>query len=348
MLHPDFTNATIQSVITNLVGNKTREEGFVLSDRLSEINAESLAYFREYFLEHIPTTEFYSFHHPVDLEMNEVYTLVKQLFEDNGQFVATAQHFTKLLYDASLHPKINNGELNVVLFDNILLEDEIVEAIGIYKSESNVPFISMAKNTEDATYQLQHQMGYELKGIDKACLIMNTNQERGFYVFIVDKKSGDAHYWREDFLKINPVNSDFTETRAFMDMTKTFVTKQIHQDVEIDNPGRIDLLNKTMDYFKSNERFDKAAFEESVLEQSEVIESFRNFAPSYSEEKQVEFSDSFDISDQAVKKQVRKFKRVLKLDKNFHIYIHGDKSLIDKGVEPDGRKFYKIYYEEEA
>jgi len=58
-------------------------------------------------------------------------------------------------------------------------------------------------------------------------------------------------------------------------------------------------------------------------------------------------TDNFEISAQAVKKQSKIFKSVLKLDKNFHIYIHGDKELIEKGVEKDGRKFYKIYYKEE-
>ena len=38
---------------------------------------------------------------------------------------------------------------------------------------------------------------------------------------------------------------------------------------------------------------------------------------------------------------------LIKLDKNFHIYIHGDRQLIEQGVEKDGRKFYKIYYDEE-
>jgi hypothetical protein len=49
-----------------------------------------------------------------------------------------------------------------------------------------------------------------------------------------------------------------------------------------------------------------------------------------------------------VKKQSRVFKSVLKLDRNFHIYIHGDKDLIERGVEKDGRKYYKIYYREES
>ena len=42
------------------------------------------------------------------------------------------------------------------------------------------------------------------------------------------------------------------------------------------------------------------------------------------------------------------FKSILKLDKNFHIYIHGNSELIRRGEEKDGRKFYKIYFENEA
>ena len=63
---------------------------------------------------------------------------------------------------------------------------------------------------------------------------------------------------------------------------------------------------------------------------------------------EIELPDRFDISTQAVKKQNRVFKSVLKLDKNFHVYIHGDKSLIERGYdEKTGKKFYKIYYDEE-
>ncbi|MES1226514.1 MAG: nucleoid-associated protein, partial [Bacteroidota bacterium] len=49
------------------------------------------------------------------------------------------------------------------------------------------------------------------------------------------------------------------------------------------------------------------------------------------------------------KKQAKVFKSVLKLDKNFHIYIHGRRDLIEKGIdEITGKKFYKIYFEEES
>ena len=61
----------------------------------------------------------------------------------------------------------------------------------------------------------------------------------------------------------------------------------------------------------------------------------------------VDLEDRFEISADAVKKQARVFKSVLKLDKNFHIYIHGDREKIERGVDDSGRKYYKIYYDQE-
>ncbi len=62
----------------------------------------------------------------------------------------------------------------------------------------------------------------------------------------------------------------------------------------------------------------------------------------------INVSGNFEISVQAVKKQARVFKSILKLDKNFHIYIHGDRNLIEQGEEKDGRKYNKIYYKDES
>jgi hypothetical protein len=58
-------------------------------------------------------------------------------------------------------------------------------------------------------------------------------------------------------------------------------------------------------------------------------------------------SQEFEIDNKAVKKQAKIFKSVLKLDKNFHIYIHGNRNLIEKGIDEDGRKYYKIFFESE-
>ncbi|MNL79456.1 hypothetical protein D3C87_2060650 [compost metagenome] len=59
--------------------------------------------------------------------------------------------------------------------------------------------------------------------------------------------------------------------------------------------------------------------------------------------------DSFDISSQAFKKQAKIFKSILKLDKNFHVYIHGRADMIEKGFDDaTGLNFYKLFFKEEA
>lgn len=87
---------------------------------------------------------------------------------------------------------------------------------------------------------------------------------------------------------------------------------------------------------------------QDVFQHSEVIDNFNQFKEKYANENHVVLDNDFDISTQAVKKQLKVFKSILKLDKNFHIYIHGSKDLIEKGTDKDGRKFYKIFYEQEA
>ena len=39
---------------------------------------------------------------------------------------------------------------------------------------------------------------------------------------------------------------------------------------------------------------------------------------------------------------------VIKLDKNFHIYVHGGEQLIEQEYDEErGMKYYKLYYREE-
>ena len=94
--------------------------------------------------------------------------------------------------------------------------------------------------------------------------------------------------------------------------------------------------------------FDKQDFEQQVFQDNGIIESFQSFDSRYRQEKDIDISDDFLISPQVVQKQAKVFKSVLKLDRNFHIYIHGDKELIKQGVDGDGRKYYKIYFENES
>ncbi len=125
-------------------------------------------------------------------------------------------------------------------------------------------------------------------------------------------------------------------------MTKNFVTKGLG----LQGPDRVDMLNRSISFFKEKDTFDMDEFANEVIGQPEVIDSFNRFREDYARDRDIEFSDSFTISDSAVKRQARVFKSVIKLDKNFHIYVHGDRNLIEQGEDERG-KFYKVYYKEE-
>lgn len=347
MSNLDFTQVELKNVITHQVGNKLRDEKYRLSDADSSISNDSREYLLKYFLTSAKADELFSFFHPVDREMNEVFAIVSKMFTQPNMFVQHSQDIAKLLYESSMHPKIKEGQLNVAYLSDAVIDGEIVDAIGVFKSENDSPFIQMRQ--QDTHFSIVHEFGFDLKEMDKGCLIFNSDRDHGFKVVIIDRlnRSIEAQYWKDDFLGVQPKKDEYHQTNQFLGITKQFVTKQLSEDFEVSKADQIDFLNRSVDYFKKHETFDKSEFEEEVFGDNNVIESFRKFDQGYRQDNELDLSDNFQISSQAVKKQSRIFKSVLKLDKNFDIYIHGDKNLIEKGIENDGRKYYKIYYEEE-
>lgn len=343
----DFTQVEIEKIITHQIGNKLRDEKYSLSNEESNLDSDTKSYLLKYFFSLLKTDESYRFTHPINIEMNEVFTLTKDIFSEPNSFVINSQNIAKLLYEHSMHPKVKEGQLNISLFNNITIEDEIVNVLGIFKSETSSPFIQMKK--QKSSYNIIHENGFDLKSMDKGCLIFNTDSTIGYKILLIDNKSksNEAQYWKDDFLNVQPKKDEYHQTNQFLGITKQFVTNQLPEDFEISKADKIDYLNRSVDYFKKHETFNKSEFEEVVFGDNKMIESFRKFDHDYRQDNELSLSDNFQISSQAVKKQSKVFKSVLKLDRNFDIYIHGDKNLIEKGVEKNGRKYYKIYYEEE-
>jgi hypothetical protein len=286
----------------------------------------------------------YEFVHDVDLKMNVLFNLAKDIYEEES-FLIRSQEIHQHLKSVSKHPNIKDGDLFVVKYDNVQMDNNYYQALGIYKVENKENFIET--NPSDSTkIGLDFRQGIGSKKLDKAVLIVFS--EEPYTVFIIDNASVDTDYWLNEFAKVDFRKDYVNSTNNFLTLTKDFITEQIPEEYDLSKADQIDLLNRSVDYFKKHDTFEKEEFEKEVFQENDVIESFRSFDESYSQEKDLVINDSFEISPQAVKKQARVFKSVLKLDKNFHIYIHGDKDLIEQGQEPDGRKFYKIYYTEES
>jgi hypothetical protein len=58
--------------------------------------------------------------------------------------------------------------------------------------------------------------------------------------------------------------------------------------------------------------------------------------------------ERFEVSEPAFKQYKKFMKSVIKLDKNFTLYIHGRKDMVDRGFDDDrGLNFYKLYFDNE-
>lgn len=340
----------IKKVIVHRVGNSTNGEPINCSKSLQEIDSEELQQtLLRFFLQPFTNPEYFSFTFSNDdFTLNPLFNFCGEIFDKQSLFIKNSTHIAKHLYNVSTHPNIKSGDLFIVYFSGIEMDGEDVEAIGIFKSENRYPFLKVEQINEEIIFNSDE--GINIDKLDKGCLIFNKNVETGFKVCMIDRsgKSADAQFWKEEFLHLRPMNDNYHLTKQFLDVTRTFVTNQIAEEFDVSKADKIDLLNRSVAYFKKNEAFDKNEFEKEVFQDAGVIKAFRNFNEQYAEDHEFDISEQFDISQQAVKKQARVFKSVLKLDKNFHIYIHGNRELIEHGTEKDGRKFYKIYYKEES
>ncbi len=293
--------------------------------------------------------EVYRFmHSSEELDLNELFHFSTQMFSAAETFHETSGKITKHLFDISNHPKIKSGELYIASFKDLQLEGELTDAIGIFKSETKETYLKVdpAKGGFELSYE---DGGINIQKLDKGCLIFDIDKDEGYKVMVVDQTNRtDAAYWKDEFLKLKIRNDSFNKTNTTLSVYKNFITSKIDEDFEISKADKIDLLNRSMKYFKEKDSFDMDEFSEEVIANPKAIESFRNFSREYNEEFEAGLDKPFDISGAAVKKQARVFKSVLKLDKNFHIYIHGNKELIEKGFDDDrAMSYYKVYFKEE-
>ena len=341
---------TLNEISVHYIGNKSLEDNIILSNAPLTIEESLSDLIVDGFFKKLSNSfDEYKFNHESSLEYNEVYNFAKAIFngKEDDVFHANTESIAKHLYEQSTHPNIKTGEVYVCLFEDYKHEGEYVDAIGIFKTESKNSFIEVIK--DDNRLNINERVGVDVSKIDKGCLIINSNEEEGYIARIFDNQGNgaEAQYWVYSFLHLQSLNNEFHQTKEFLGITKQFITKQIDEDFQIEKADKINLLNKSVDYFKSNDSFTKEEFEKEVFGDTDLIESFNKFDTTYREDRDLDnISEGFDISQQAVKKQANAFKSVLKLDKNFHIYIHGDRNKIQKGEDENGQ-YYKVYYKEE-
>lgn len=340
----------LQQVIVHQVGNPSRGEELKLSANPLTLNDEIVRkMLTRYFLGSFNENEHFRFTHISDIKLNEVYHYVAEIFENTQSFTAQSALLAQFLYSKSTHVKVKEGELYVALFNQVPLGSEYVQAVGIFKSETKETFLKVFPHGK--SWEVIQEEGININKLDKGCLVFRKNTQDGFIACIVDatNKQQDAQYWVNDFLQVTPYTDSYHNTDKYLSFCKQFITNEYPEKFETTKTDQADLLNRSMDYFKTNEQFSLQHFAEEVIHHPEVVNSFMDYKKNFETARNFTIEDEFDIHLAAVKKQQKVFKTVLKLDKNFHVYIHGRRDLIEKGYdEISGKNYYKLYYEEES
>lgn len=341
-----YLDSIIENCSLHLVGNKVAEDGLYLSNTLLELDDELKNTLTNYFINSFSSEEYFQLYHDSGIEYNVVYGAASQIFENPETLYEQSVNLAKHLYDQSTHPKIKGGEFYTVYFKDCIVDGDTVDAVGLFKSENKDTFLKVFR--EGGNFNLESEQGINIKKLDKGCLIFNKERENGYVVAVVDNtnKGIEAQYWIDDFLHVRQRKDEYANTQNVMAMAKNFVTKAMPEQFEVSKADQIDLLNRSLEFFKEKDTFDMEEFANEVIEQPEVIESFHNFKREYESENDIVIDDNFAISNYAFKKQQRSYKRVIRLDRKIQIIIDGNRDNVEQGEDERG-KYYKVYYDNE-
>ncbi len=344
----NFMNTKIGEVVIHQVGNKTLEEGVMFSKNIIILDEETEEILIKYFCSSFCKNELFNFTHETDTNLNEVFYYADNIFNWPKSLHDESINIAKHLYEQSVHPKIKGGIVYIATFKDVLLDGEPCNAIGIFKSEHKDTYLK--NKSTDGNINIDLDRGININILDKGCFIFDINRKEGYKVAVIDNlsKGGEALYWIDDFLHLRACQDDYHHTKNLTNLIKSFVKEQLPNEYEISGAVQAEMLNNSNTFLKDNDSFSIEDYSNEIFKQPEIIEGFKNYKKEFENDRDVKIPDDFEISEDCIKKQAKQFKSVIKLDKNFHLYIHGDSKFIEQGVdETTGLKFYKLLYKEE-
>jgi hypothetical protein len=343
-----YQGTILEKIIIHFAGNPSNEEPLQLAAAVTEVSEEHQELFVRYLMHSFRSEGFYKF----NPSANPVYNACKAIFEETMPFEEASAEIAKHLYEVSTHPKILPGDLFVARLSQVNLNNDLHDVIVLLKAEHEDNFMQV--EWQGATSDAILSQGYRLDRVDKACLIFSANPLDGYQVLVVDKTNGnaaEAQYWTDAFLDLETMEDSYHFTQQYMNLTRQFVEEQFPEDFQVNPADQIAMLNRSSKFFKEKDRFELDQFANEVIQAPEVIDSFKRFTADSNAENEDEHSitEAFDINQQAVKKHSGMFKSVLKLDKNFHIYIHGNRNMIERGYDEEkSLNYYKVFFSNEA
>ena len=337
----------IESLSVHKIGNKNKSESIFLSQSPYTLNDELTALLKEYFFKPFREKEenYFQFVNEVDVEFNPLYKIVTEIFEQPSSVHEKSKQIASLLYEQSQHPHIKSGELYVTYLDNVAIDNEKVDAVGIFKSELKHDFLQF--DEKESTIDLLIQQGVNLNKLDKGCLIFNHKKEEGYKILSVDSNRYDTKYWLEHFLGVDAFADENFYTKKYMKFCQDFA-KDVVLPAE-DKKEEVMFMNRAVNHFAKNDTFEESAFLNDVIDNPDLIPEFKHYKEEKAPKYHIEDLTSFPIANNAVTAARKKMKNVINLDTNVQIkmdFINPESAekFVEKGWDEEKQMYYYLVY----
>ena len=340
-------NAHIESLSIHRVGNKSRNEAFFLSEQPYNLNDEIVPLLKEYFFKPFREKEenYYQFAHDVDLEYNDMFNLATEIFANPSSGYDISKKITQHLFEQSNHPHIKNGEVYIAYITNISIDNNVVDAIGVFKSEIKTDFLQFEE--KEKTLEMVLQQGVNLNKQDKGCLIFNYKKEEGYKILTIDSNRYDARYWLEHFLSVDAFQDDNFFTKKYLKFCQGFA-KDVILPAE-DKKEEVLFMNRSVNFFAKNDEFEESKFLNEVVNNPDLIPEFKNYKVDKGEKYSIEDVTNFPIANAAVSDARRSIKNVINLDTNIQIKLdfinpESAEKYVEKGWDEEKQMYYYLVY----
>jgi len=341
----------LEALSVHRVGNKHRGEPLFISESPCSLNDELNGLFKEYFFKSFREKEenYYRFHHEADLEFHPLQEAAQTVFSSPDKLHEVSREIARHLYAQSNHPHIKNGECYVAYFTDVLLDNERVDALGIFKSEIKQDFLEFEE--KQANLEVLVRQGVNLLRLDKGCLIFNRDAEEGYRVLSVDSNRYDAKYWITEFLGLAPRTDENFYTKNYLKFCQNFA-KDVVLPAE-DKQQEVLFVNRAVNHFAKNDTFEESKFLNEVVDNPELIPEFKHYKTEKGPKYSIEDVSSFQIANKAVSDSRKKIKNVINLDTHIQIKLdfinpESAEKFVEKGWDEErGMYYYLVYFNQE-
>jgi len=350
-----FNSAITTGLVLAKVGHPQRDEPLQTSREICSIAEEDQETLSAIFLKPFKNLGGHRFSHHSSLDQHEMNTLAAAIFAAPDCLLEKGCDIAKRLYAKSNHPNIKSGDLCICLIRDIEANGELTQGLCILKSECVVPFLSIS--TRDGDLQLSAEQGINPEKIDKGCLILNHQAQKGYHVLTFDRSGTESRFWVRDFLGVVPITDSPFLTNKYAGMAAAFVEQEAKAQPRNDDSPPWEACSAAHDalgYFEGREKFSLQEFEEQVLKTPEAAARFASHRAQIEKEQGHRLDDSFDISKKDVTKVRKKVSAVIKLDTGVEIHLKSSlagkpDAVIERGYDnARAMKFIKVFFNQDV